>query len=113
MIRAGRREEANAALEQAERISAETDEQSHAGELLRLRGLLWSEEGRTEEAIDRLSRALEWAKLRAARDLARLLLPLPAREPKSREALASIDTKFPAGPVVPDLQEARELLLRR
>jgi tetratricopeptide (TPR) repeat protein len=115
LLQAGFTDEAAAAVSEAEQIAADTDERSHCGELLRLRGILSSFGGETDRAIGCLKRAIEWARahqarmheLRAARDLARLFAD---HVPESIEILESVVAQFPPLLNAPDLRQARAVL---
>lgn len=116
LLRAERTRECELALREAEQVSAETDEQSHIAELLRLRGLLWNMDGAKDQAIICLQQALKWSRdreartfeLRAARDLMRIA----GKELQDEMAteLQSVVAWFPPELDLPDLREAKELL---
>src|SRR5262249_18460083 len=88
LLRAKEYDEADRVLREAEQIVAETDERSHVGELLRLRGLFLAFEGNVLDGSAKLWEAIEWAgaretklfELRALRDLT--LLDISTHEKK-------------------------------
>lgn len=106
-------------LDDADKIVLKTNERSHKAELVRLRGLLCEVHGQRGRAISRLREALAVAdaqeangfKLRAARDLARILAEDNDIE-GARSVLAPVYAWFTEGFDTPDLKEAKALLDR-
>jgi hypothetical protein len=115
LLRAKEYDEADRVLREAEQIVAETDERSHFGELLRLRGLFSALKGNLPDGSAKLWKAVEWARarktrlfeLRALRDLT--LLDISTHE-KNATALQQVVAWFPQGLEIPDLLEARDAL---
>jgi hypothetical protein len=116
LLRANHYDEADRALREAEQVVAETDERSHASELLRLRGRLLALSGSISEGTASLWQAVEWARsrslklfeLRALRDLASIDIS-PSGE-KSAKELRGVVAWFPKALKMPDLQEARLII---
>jgi hypothetical protein len=117
LLRAKKYDEADRVLREAEQVVAETDERSHVGELLRLRGLFLAFEGNVLDGSAKLWEAIDWAgaretkvfELRALRDLA--LLDISTHEKKrATTALQQAVAWFPQGVEIPDLLEARDAL---
>jgi tetratricopeptide (TPR) repeat protein len=109
--------EADRVLRKAEQVVKGTDEKSHLGELLRLRGNLTHSDGAIERAETYLAKAIEWSRerdanvfeLRAGRDLARIYI----RDGKTEAASALLKhgiSLFAEEQDFPDLQESRKLL---
>ncbi|MCX7363408.1 MAG: AAA family ATPase [Alphaproteobacteria bacterium] len=104
-------------LADAKTIVGGEDECTYSAELLRLGGLLCEVQGRREQAMSRLREAIAVAdaqeangfKLRAARDLARLLAADGDVE-GARNLLAPVYAWFTEGFDTPDLKEAKALL---
>jgi tetratricopeptide (TPR) repeat protein len=67
LLRAKKYDEADRALREAEQLIAETDERSHVGEVLRLRGLLQILSGDVGDGAAKLWQAVKWARSRDAR----------------------------------------------
>ncbi|MBN9511164.1 MAG: AAA family ATPase [Alphaproteobacteria bacterium] len=117
LLRLGRTEAAERALQEAEAIIAATAEQSHYPEIQRLRGALLQRSGRTAEAIDCCQRALAWSRahqarlfeLRAGVALAQLWRDAGQRA-QARALLAPIHAGFTEGLDAPDLKAAKRLL---
>jgi tetratricopeptide (TPR) repeat protein len=117
LLRAKKYDEADQVLQEAEQIVAETDERSHVGELLRLRGLFLAFDGNVLEGSAKLWEAIEWAgaretklfELRALRDLT--FLDVSTHEKKrATTALQQVVAWFPQGLEIPDLLEARDAM---
>jgi len=114
--RLGHLTEADTALREAERVAEATDEKSHAGDLLRLRGNLLHH-GTAEGAETCLAQAIEWSRereakvfeLRARRDLARVYIR-DGRKDAAGALLTAGIALFATDLSFPDLQEARSLL---
>jgi hypothetical protein len=112
LIRAEKFDEADAVLREAE-----TDERSHVGELIRLRGLMSTRRGQLTHGTAQLLQAVEWSQsrnaklfeLRAMRDLARLQSS-QAQSGRAIEKLRAIVSSFPPAIETPDLKEAKALL---
>lgn len=115
--RLDRSAEADTVLRKAEQIVEGSDEKSHQGELLRLRGNLSHSNGAVDLAETHLRKAIEWSRqrkagvfeLRARRDLARIYI----RDGKADAAGALLKggiSLFAKGLSFPDLQESRNLL---
>jgi tetratricopeptide (TPR) repeat protein len=110
--------EADAALRKAEQIVEGSDEKSHLGELLRLRGNLLHCNGAVERAETHLGEAIEWSRereaklfeLRATRDLARIYI-LDGKVDAARALLNGGIALFAEDLLFPDLEESRKLLL--
>lgn len=117
LLQADQNQEADCALQEAEQISANTDEQSHAAELRRLRGHLWEIKGDSEQASVCCQQALQWSRsheaklfgLRAAISLARLIRD-QGRRTEARELLAPVYGWFTEGFDASDLKDAKALL---
>ena len=119
LLRAREYDEAEKAIREGEQVVAETDERSHVGELLRLRGLLLTLSGKVADGTPKLWGAVEWAQsrntrlfeLRALRDLTRPEISQHERK-KAATALRQVIAWFPNTLQFPDLREAREALDR-
>ena len=115
LLRAGRHNDADALLADAERIVNQTDEKSHCAEIWRLRANVLGRDGAVDEAASLLTRAISWAgprhakvfELRASLDLARLRLDADRSD---MAALKHAVALFPNETVFGDLLKARELL---
>ena len=118
LLRVSTIEEAEAALREAERIVTQTEERQAAGELARLRGLLWQSAGNADQAAACLREAIEWAgernsklyELGAARDWARAAGDPRGQPAEALAALGAVVAWFPAGLDALGLREARVLL---
>jgi hypothetical protein len=88
-------------------------------ELKRLRGLHWHLAGNAEAAVACLRDALAWSEerqtklfeLRAVKDLFRISTG-SEREQNARTRLAKIISKLASAPVVPELVEARRMIMQ-
>jgi tetratricopeptide (TPR) repeat protein len=117
LLRAKKYDEADRALREAEQIIAETDERSHVGEVLRLRGLLQILSGDVGDGAAKLWQAVKWARsrdarlfeLRALRDLTLSDISQDEKK-KAATALHQLLSWFPHGLEIPDLHEARDAL---
>jgi class 3 adenylate cyclase/tetratricopeptide (TPR) repeat protein len=116
-LRANRREEARANLEEAEQLAETTDEKMHLAEIIRLRGRLYQAEGNYKQARLCFGRAVAQAReqrarlfeLNAAHDLAKLSVETGDAS-EALEKLRSIVDWFPATLDVPVLAQCRVLL---
>jgi predicted ATPase len=117
LMRAGRGDDAEPIVGEAEAIAAATDEHSQFGKVLRLRGLLHQLKGHYKLARRSLLQSIDWSQsrkakaleLRSAIDLVRLGFRLEDTA-DDLEALRSIVAWFPEALNYPDLQEARQLI---
>jgi adenylate cyclase len=117
LLHAGRRNDAEALLTDAERIVDQTDEKSHCAEIWRLRANILRRDGAMDEATSLLAGAINWAgrrhakvfELRASLDLARMYLDA-GRSDTAAAILKHAVALFPNETVFPDLREARDLL---
>jgi tetratricopeptide (TPR) repeat protein len=104
-------------LREAEEIILTTDEQSHYGEIRRLRGRLHQAEGEYAQAEVCYREALEWSRvrgallfeLRAGTDVGRLWAE-QGRRTEALRLLVPIYDGFTQGLGAPDLEVAREVL---
>ena len=111
---AGRKDDALIALDEAQKIGNETGEHFWDAEILRLRGVIQSEDGEGEAS---LQSAIETARiqgaklfeLRAAMDLARLWNGR-GRSAHARELVSDVYCRFDQGLNTSNLIAARELL---
>jgi adenylate cyclase len=117
LLRAGKGNEAESVIAEAQAIAVETGERAHFGEVLRVRGLLDKLKGHHESARRCLLQSIDWSQarkakaleLRAAIDLVRLGFEAKLSA-SDLEALRFIVTWFPESLKYPDLIEARQLI---
>jgi class 3 adenylate cyclase/tetratricopeptide (TPR) repeat protein len=117
LLRADRRDEAEAVLREAECIASDTEEKSHLAELWRLRGITLFRDGVIDKAAGYLRRAIDWAneheakvfELRARRDLARFYFEKRSREMAVEILKPALDA-FPGEPIFTDLRESQALI---
>jgi tetratricopeptide (TPR) repeat protein len=117
LLRVGKLDEAEKAIIEGEEIVAQTDDQSHAAEVLRIRGMISAMKGGSADGVREVREAVRWSRmrgtklfeLRALRDLTRIMLATTDRT-STKSELREVVNWFPAALETPDLREARELL---
>jgi predicted ATPase len=110
---AGQKEEALAAINEAQERSERTGERWYLPELLRLRGELVLQQGSAEAAADCFARSLREARDQGATSWElRTAMSLAKSQPRQSELLKSVLDRFSEGLATADLVSAQRLLAK-